>query len=71
MEYGLELYKNLFYLDGFGFLPGETVTGSLSWNNWLLCTAGMVMRGFSDEPIEKILGKNLLMVFAANAPDRS
>ena len=49
--------------------PNEAVTGSLAWINWPLYTVGMVTRGFSDETIEKILGKNFLRVFAANAPD--
>lgn len=49
--------------------PKETVNGSLAWINWPLYTVGMVTRGFSDETIAKILGKNFLRVFAANAPD--
>ena len=51
--------------------PGSTINGSLAWINWPLYTVGMVTRGFSDETIEKILGKNFLRVFAANAPDPS
>lgn len=39
---------------------------SLSWTNWPLFTVGMVMRGYSDETIRKILGGNLLRVVEAN-----
>lgn len=39
---------------------------SLSWSNWPLFTLGMVMRGHSDEAIQKVLGGNVLRVLKAN-----
>ncbi len=39
---------------------------SMAWTNWPLYTVGMVMRGYRDETIAKILGGNLLRVIAAN-----
>ena len=46
--------------------PGESQTGSMAWINWPLFTVGLVVRGFSDEDIAKILGQNFLRVFKAN-----
>ncbi|MBR7105037.1 MAG: GntR family transcriptional regulator [Lentisphaeria bacterium] len=43
--------------------------GSLAWINWPLFTVGLVVRGFSDEDIAKILGQNFLRVLAANRQD--
>lgn len=43
--------------------------GSLAWTNWPLITVGMVMRGYKEETIRKILGQNLLRVLEANQPD--
>lgn len=43
--------------------------GSLAWTNWPLLTVGMVMRGYREETIRKILGLNLLRVLEANRPD--
>ena len=49
--------------------PREHVTGSLAWIVWPLWTVGLVMRGFSDDDIAKILGQNFLRVLAANRPE--
>lgn len=35
---------------------------SLSWTNWPLFTVGLVMRGYSDDDIQKIIGGNVLRV---------
>ena len=47
----------------------EHIIGSLAWTNWPLFTVGMVMRGYRDDEISNILGKNLLRVLDANRPD--
>jgi membrane dipeptidase len=39
--------------------PGEA---SLAWTNWPLFTVGLVQRGYRDEDIRLILGKNMLRV---------
>lgn len=44
----------------------EAQKGSLFWTNWPLYTVGLVMRGYSDKDIEKILGGNFLRVLEAN-----
>ena len=46
--------------------PGESSYGSIAWINWPLFTVGLVVRGFSDEDIAKILGQNFLRVLDAN-----
>jgi membrane dipeptidase len=46
----------------------EAAAGSLAWTNWPLYTVGLVMRGYSDPDIEKILGGNLMRVLEANRP---
>lgn len=35
---------------------------SLCWTNWPLITVGLVMKGYSDEDIQKVIGKNVLRV---------
>ena len=35
---------------------------TLAWTNWPLFTVGLVQRGYRDEDIEKILGRNMLRV---------
>ena len=35
---------------------------SLCWTNWPLITVGLVMRGYSDEDIQKVIGLNVLRV---------
>lgn len=54
------------------FLPytDEAAGGSLSWTNWPLYTVGLVMRGYSDADIEKILGGNFMRVLDTNRPDK-
>jgi len=46
----------------------EAARGSLAWTNWPLYTVGLVTRGYSDEDIVKILGRNFLRVLEANRP---
>ena len=36
--------------------------GSLAWTNWPLFTVGLVMRGYSDSDIQKIIGGNVMRV---------
>lgn len=48
----------------------ESWAGSLAWTNWPLYTVGLVTRGYSDNDIEKILGKNFLRVLDANRPEK-
>lgn len=48
----------------------EASAGSLAWTNWPLYTVGLVMRGYSDEEIEKILGGNFLRVLDATRPKK-
>jgi len=43
----------------------EASKGSLAWTNWPLFTAGLVVRGHSDEAIRKVIGANFLRVFEA------
>ncbi|MCX6853934.1 MAG: membrane dipeptidase [Verrucomicrobia bacterium] len=40
---------------------------SVAWSNWPLFTLGMIMRGHSDEVIQKVIGGNMLRVLKANA----
>jgi len=49
-----------------GSLDGSS-TGreTLAWTNWPLFTVGLVMRGYKDEEIQKILGGNMLRVCRA------
>lgn len=46
--------------------PLESSSGSLAWSNWPLFTVGLVCRGFSDEDIAKMHGRNFLRVLRAN-----
>lgn len=39
---------------------------SLAWSNWPLFTVGLVQRGVDETTIRKILGENVLRVWAAN-----
>lgn len=48
----------------------ESSAGSLAWTNWPLYTVGLVMRGYSDDDIAKIMGQNFLRVLKANEPER-
>lgn len=43
----------------------EHFGGSLHWTNWPLFTVGLAMRGFSEEDIGNILGRNFLRVLEA------
>lgn len=40
---------------------------SVAWTNWPMFTLGMVMRGYKDDDIRKILGGNVMRVLKANA----
>ena len=56
------------------FLPHPTASGihkphAMDWTNWPYFTVGLVCRGFSDDEIQKILGKNFLS-FARQVLDR-
>ena len=42
--------------------------GSLAWTNWPLFTVGLVMRGYSDSDIQKIIGGNVLRVCKDSMP---
>jgi membrane dipeptidase len=35
---------------------------SLEWTNWPLATVGLVQRGYSDEDVQKIIGRNVVRV---------
>ena len=48
----------------------EAAYGSLAWTNFPLYTVGLVMRGYSDDDIRKIMGENFMRVLEANRPDR-
>ena len=41
---------------------------SLAWTNWPLFTVGLVMRGYSDRDIQKIIGGNVLRVCKDSMP---
>lgn len=43
----------------------ESMIRSLTWTNWPLYTVGLVMRGYSDSDILKIIGGNTLRVLAS------
>jgi len=38
---------------------------SMAWTNWPLFTVGLVQRGYSDEDIKKIIGRNVMRVARA------
>lgn len=42
--------------------------GSLAWTNWPLITTALLMRGYREEQVRKLLGLNLLRVLEANMP---
>ena len=42
--------------------------GSLAWTNWPLFTVGLVMRGYSDADIQKIIGGNVMRVCRDSMP---
>lgn len=44
---------------------------SLAWTNWPLFTVGMVQRGYSDQQIQKILGRNILRVCQDVLPEKA
>lgn len=48
------------------FISTEQANRSLSWTNWPLFTVGLVQRGHSEQAIRKVLGENILRVWAAN-----
>ena len=46
----------------------EEQFGSLCWSNWPLFTVGLVMRGYADAEIRKIIGGNVLRVCKDSMP---
>ena len=46
----------------------EEQFGSVCWTNWPLFTVGLVMRGYSDADIQKIIGGNVLRVCRDSMP---
>ena len=49
-----------------GSLDGSSAgRDTLAWTNWPLFTVGLVVRGYRDEEIQKILGQNMLRVCRA------
>jgi membrane dipeptidase len=46
----------------------EEQFGSVCWTNWPLFTVGLVMRGYSDADIRKIIGGNVLRVCRDSMP---
>ena len=44
--------------DSLPSMPEAQLT--LAWTNWPLFTVGLVQRGYRDEDVEKILGRNML-----------
>jgi membrane dipeptidase len=47
---------------GTNFAETPEMYKSLCWTNWPLITVGLVMKGYSDEDIQKIIGLNVLRV---------
>jgi membrane dipeptidase len=45
-----------------GSIDGSGNRATLAWTNWPLFTVGLVMRGYKDDEIQKILGGNVLRV---------
>ena len=45
-----------------GSIDGSGNRPTLAWTNWPLFTVGLVMRGYKDDEIQKILGGNMLRV---------
>jgi membrane dipeptidase len=46
------------------FRPPSGAGESLAWTNWPLFTVGLVQRGHSDDVIRRVLGENMLRVWA-------
>ena len=44
------------------YVETDEMYQSLCWTNWPLITVGLVMRGYSDEDIQKVIGLNVLRV---------
>jgi membrane dipeptidase len=53
-------FESLWPEGSLGSMPEPQRT--LAWTNWPLFTVGLVQRGYRDEDIEKVLGKNMLRV---------
>lgn len=58
-------WEHLWPKDDFQTTPAAEQ--SIAWTNWPLFTLGMVMRGHSDDTIQKVIGGNMLRVLRANA----
>ena len=64
-------WEHLWPADGFQRGNNPDAALSLAWTNWPLFTVGMIQRGHREETIRKVLGENVLRVWAANqAPPR-
>ena len=50
------------------FVESAEMRQSMAWTNWPLFTVGLVQLGYSDEDIQKIIGKNVLRVARATFP---
>ncbi|HEU5147681.1 MAG TPA: membrane dipeptidase [Chryseosolibacter sp.] len=50
------------------FVESNDMQQSMAWTNWPLFTVGLVQLGYSDEVIQKIIGKNALRVARATFP---
>jgi membrane dipeptidase len=48
------------------FRTSAEATQTVNWTNWPLFTLGLIIRGHSDDTIQKILGGNVLRVLKAN-----
>jgi membrane dipeptidase len=55
-------FEALWPKDSLVSMPEQQLT--LAWTNWPLFTVGLVQRGYRDDDIAKILGRNMLRVLA-------
>jgi membrane dipeptidase len=53
-------FEALWPMGSLGATPEQELT--VAWTNWPLFTVGLVQRGYRDEDIQKILGRNMLRV---------
>ena len=51
------------------FVTTERMRQSITWTNWPLFTVGMVQRGYSDDVIRKVIGRNVMRVTRAALKD--
>ena len=48
------------------FKRTSAMADSVAWTNWPLFTVGLVMRGYTDDEIRKIIGGNVMRVARAS-----